>query len=97
MAEVAEQEVVPKVDFEATPVQGQLGSAVLDLNGEVVRVSGLTSTSQASILYKMLLEVGVLPKEGLFKRLTVSFQSTGKRFSVARDETHVYVVQTQIS
>jgi hypothetical protein len=89
-----EQAVPPSVDFEATPVQGQLGSVVLDLNGQVVRINGQISVNQALVLYKMLLEVGMLPEEG-FKRLTVSFPST--RYSVARDETHVYIVKTQIS
>jgi hypothetical protein len=90
----AEQAVPPSVDFMATPVQGQLGSVVLDLNGHVVRSNARISGNQASVLYKMILEVGMLPEEG-FKRLTVSFPSTC--YSVARDETHVYIVQTQIS
>lgn len=95
MASITTEQVVPpSVDFEATPVQGQLGSVVLDLNGQAVRTNGQISGNQASVLYKMLLEVGMLPEEG-FKRLTVSFPST--RYSVARDETHVYIVKTQIS
>jgi hypothetical protein len=94
-SKTAEQVVPPSVDFEATPVQGQVGFVVLDLNGQVVvRSNEHISGNQASVLYKMILEVGMLPEEG-FKRLTVSFPST--RYSVARDKTHVYIVQTQIS
>jgi len=91
----SEQAVPPAVDFEATPVQGQLGSTIMDLNGQVVRNSGLLAPNQASLLYKMLLEVGMLHEEGAFQRMTVAFQST--RYSVTRDETYVYIVQTQIS
>lgn len=93
-SKTAEQAVPPSVDFEATPVQGQVGFVVMDLNGQVVRSNEHISGDRASVLYKMILEVGMLPEEG-FKRLTVSFPST--RYSVARDETHVYIVQTQIS
>lgn len=96
MASTASEHPPPAVDFEATPVQGQLGSAIMDLNGQVVRNSGLLSTSQALLLYKMLLEVGMLEEDGAgFKRMTVSFQST--RYSVTRDNSYVYIVQTQIS
>ena len=84
----------PAVDLEVSPVQGQLGSVILDFNGQMVRSSGLISPSQASVLFKMLLEVGMLQEEG-FRRLTVSFPST--RYSVARDEAYVYIVQTQTS
>jgi hypothetical protein len=83
------------VDFEATPVQGQLGSTILDLSGNVIRNSGLLSTSQALLLYKMLLEIGMLNQEGDFQRMTVTFQSS--RYSVTRDEHYIYIVQTQIS
>lgn len=84
------------VDFEATPVLGQLGSTILDLSGKVIRNSGLLSTSQALLLYKMLLEIGMLNnQEGAFQRMTVTFQSS--RYSVTRDEHYIYIVQTQIS
>lgn len=87
--------VPPAVDFVASPVQGQLGSTIMDLNGQVVQQSGLLAPAQASLLYKMLLEVGILNEEGAFQRMTVSFQST--RYSVTRDMNYVYIVQTQIS
>ena len=90
-----EHAVPPAVDFEVTPVQGQLGSVTIDLNGNVVRHSGLICTNQASLLYKMLSEVGMLKEDGGFKRMTVSFQNT--RYSVTRDQLYVYIVQTQIS
>lgn len=97
MASAASEQlaVPPAVDFEASPVQGQLGSTIMDLNGQVIRNSGLVSPTQASLLYKMLLEVGVLNEEGAFRRMTVSFQST--RYSVTRDQHYIYIVQTQIS
>lgn len=91
----AAQSPPPAVDFEASPIQGQLGSTIMDLNGQVVRNNGLVSPTQASLLYKMLLEVGVLNEEGGFRRMTVSFQST--RYSVTRDQNYIYIVQTQIS
>jgi|Transcript_18810 hypothetical protein len=87
--------VPPAVDLVASPVQGQLGSTIMDLNGQIVQQSGLLAPAQASLLYKMLLEVGILKEEGAFRRMTVSFQST--RYSVTRDINYVYIVQTQIS
>ena len=59
--------VPPAVDFVASPVQGQLGSTIMDLNGQVVQQSGLLAPAQASLLYKMLLEVGILNEEGAFR------------------------------
>jgi hypothetical protein len=80
----------PPFDLEASPVQGQLASAVLDLNGNLVR--GQLSPHDASLLFQMLAEVGSLGVEN-FRRLTVTFSSA--RYVVSRDENHVYMVQTR--
>lgn len=82
------------LNLEASPVQGQLGSAVLDLNGRLIQSGGQLSDHNAFILYKMLLEAGMLKKETV-ERLTVSFSTA--RYAVARDDTHVYVVQVKAS
>lgn len=82
--------VPPSLDLDASPVQGQLASAVLDLQGNIVR--GQLAPPEASTLYQMLLEAGNLPLEA-FRRLTVTFPSV--RYVVTRDETHVYIVQTR--
>ena len=49
------------LNLEASPVQGQLGSAVLDLNGRLIQCGGQLSDHNAIILYKMLLEAGADP------------------------------------
>ena len=81
---------LPAVDLEASPVQGQLASAVLDLQGNIVR--GQLAPRDASTLFQMLVEAGSLQLDG-FRRLTVTFPSV--RYVVARDEAHVYIVQTR--
>jgi hypothetical protein len=80
----------PSLDLEASPVQGQLASAVLDLRGNIVR--GQLAPADTSTLFQMLVEAGSLSLEG-FRRLTVTFPSV--RYVVSRDETHVYIVQTR--
>ena len=85
-------EAVSIVDLDA--IQGQLGSAVMDLDGKPVRMGGQMTEDNASLLFKMLVEVGMLGEEG-FERLTVAFSSCN--YSVARDATHLYVVQTKAS
>ena len=80
----------PLIDLDVSPVQGQINSAVLDLKGHMVR--GQLKPEETSILYRMLLEVGSL-NEPSFQRMTVT--SLGVRYIVARDETHIYIVQVQ--
>ena len=72
------------------PVQGQVAGAVLTLDGEVVR-GGLPEKDDARLLYQMLLETSSLNKP--IRRLTVSFPSV--KYTVARDDSHVYIVQSQ--
>lgn len=84
----------PLVDLENSPIPGQLGTAVMDLNGKMVRGGDQLSSENASILFRMLVEVGMLEEEG-FRRLTVSFPLI--RYVAARDSNHVYIVQTRKS
>ena len=84
----------PMIDLESSPVQGQIGSAVLDLNGRLIQCGGQLSDHNALVLYKMLEEVGML-KDETVERLTVGFASA--RYAVARDDTHVYVVKIKAS
>jgi len=79
---------VPMVDLEATPVQGQLASTVLDLQGNIVR--GQMEPQDASTLFQMLVEAGNL-QLNKFRRLTVTYPTV--RYVVTRDELHVYIVQ----
>ena len=83
-------EVPPMIDLETAPVQGQLASAALDLNGRVVR--GQLGPEEASLIYRMMLELGTL-NESSFQRMTVTMQNV--RYIVARDETHIYIVKTR--
>lgn len=83
----------PALDLEASPLQGQMASAVLDLEGNLV-VGGGSELPDAALLFEMLSEVGTLPSLTSFQRMTVSFPNT-VRYIVSRDERHVYIVQTR--
>ena len=83
--------IAPSVDLEASPVQGQLASAVLDLQGQILR--GPLPPHDASILYQMPVEAGNLDNLDTFTRMTVTFPSV--RYVVARDQAHIYIVQTR--
>ena len=87
----------PALDLESTPVAGQIASAVLDAKtGAMVDDGGrVISEHNASILYQMLLETGQLQQEiPVVRRMTVMYNHT--RYIVARDETHVYIVQARV-
>jgi hypothetical protein len=85
---------MPMVDFaDLESIQGQIGSAVLDLRGKLVRVGGQMTAENASILFDMLVEVGMLKEQGDFERMVVSLE--GCDYSVVRDSSHVYVVKTK--
>jgi hypothetical protein len=96
----------PALDLDATPVTGQLASAVLDAaTGAMVRGGGSSNSNNnnklsisehnASILYQMLLETGQLKKElPIVRRLTVTYSHS--RYIVTRDENHVYIVQVRV-
>ncbi len=76
------------LDLEASPVPGQQASAVLDLQGNLLR--GPLSEKDCALLYQMLVEAGSLKLDSL-SRMTVSFQAT--RYIVARDVSHIYIVK----
>lgn len=82
--------LAPTLDLETSPVQGQIASAVLDLKGNFVK--GQLASSDASLLYQILVEAGSLNLEK-FRRLSVTISSV--RYNVSRDQTHVYIVQTK--
>lgn len=82
----------PMVDFETSPLHGQLGSAVLDLEGKIIRTGGQMLAENTSILFRMLVEVGML-RENDFERLVVSLSS--EQYLVSRDASHVYIVRTK--
>ena len=86
------------LDLDASPVQGQMGWAVMDLQGRVLRNVGL-SQQDTSLLFQILQESTPLvnnnknDKDGGLQKLTISFSET--KFLITRDETHVYLVQTR--
>jgi hypothetical protein len=81
----------PLLDLETSLVQSQIGCAVLDMQGHVVRGQGI-SDQDAEIIFQMLLEVANLRDVEDFRRMTIAMANT--RYVVARDGTHVYIVQT---
>lgn len=89
---------LPTLDLEATPVPGQIASAVLTLQGEVIR--GQLASNDVDLLFQMLMEVGAQESQepdrtDSFRRLTVTFSKV--RYVVARDDSHVYMVQTRVA
>ena len=82
-------EIAPSLDLDLSPIQGQLASAVVNLNGDVIR--GNLPPDDARLLFQMLTETSALDKP--VRRLTVTYPSV--KYIVARDETHVYIVQTR--
>jgi hypothetical protein len=92
------------LDLEASPIPGQTGWAVLDLQGAVVRCQSLQD-QDCKLLFQMLQESATVlsnknddddtnnnNEDGL-RRLTVTFAES--RFVVTRDESHVYLVLVQ--
>lgn len=77
---------LPIYDLETSPVPGQMATAVLDLQGGIVR--GPTMVD-APILFEMFAQSAKVSPD--IQRLCVSF--SGYRYVVTRDETHVYIVQ----
>lgn len=81
-------------DFDASPIPGQQGWAVLDLKGQTVRNNGL-ALEDAGVLFKMFQEsASLMSEEEGFRRLMVNYSET--RFLVTRDENHVYLVQARV-
>jgi hypothetical protein len=69
--------------------QNQVANAIFTLNGSLVR----GNLKDAEILYQMFVE-SVSAIENC-KRMTVAIGQN--RYIVARDQHHVYIVQTQVS
>lgn len=92
------------LDLEASPVAGQVGSAVLDLQGNVLKASGtdqrlssVLDTSALQRLYQILLDVGSM-KLPSFRRVIITPASISAsnealiRYILSRDETFIYVI-----
>ena len=77
-------------DLESSPVPGQLGTAVLDLQGGLLNSQEI-SEHDASILFEMFSESSKVTSE--VERLCVSL--SGYRYVVTRDETHIYIVRAR--
>lgn len=82
----------PKLDLEATPVQGQLACSVLDLDGNIV--GGQMNQHDSSLLFQMLVESTNLEERVRFRRVTVTFTNT--RYVVSMDESHIYIIHTSL-
>eukprot|EP00934_Nitzschia_sp_Nitz4_P002799 Nitzschia sp. Nitz4//scaffold4_size323378//59131//59379//NITZ4_000628-RA/size323378-processed-gene-0.264-mRNA-1//1//CDS//3329553303//2789//frame0 len=80
------------IDLEASPIAGQTGWAVLDLQGELVKSSEFLEQDRTLLL--QLLQQGASVATEDFQRLTITFSSS--RFVVTRDKTHIYMVQTRV-
>lgn len=80
-------DITPSLDLETSPIPGQLASAVLNRNGEIIRST--LSHDDARLLFQMLAETSALQKP--IRRLTVAYPTV--KYVVARDESHVYIVQ----
>lgn len=81
--------VSPVLDLASSPVPGQMASAVLDLQGNLLR--GQIPQHDANILFEMYSQSAKVSKD--IQRLSVSF--TANRYVMTRDESHIYIVQTR--
>lgn len=102
----AQADVALAFDPETSPISGQQAWAILDLHGNMVRSSSAGGgevppiVRDAPTLYNMLVESTPLvtsnsdttTTNGL-KRMTINFSSV--RYILARDENHIYLVQTK--
>lgn len=83
-------------DPETSPIPGQQAWAILDLQGTLVRSSSAEAPilQDAKTLYGMLVESTPLvsSRDGL-KRMTINFANL--RYVVARDDHHIYLIQTK--
>ena len=80
------------LDLDASPIAGQIGWAVMDLDGQMIK-SNSVKDKDISILFQMLQESAKIQGQQPLKRLTVTFPGVA-RFLVTRDESHIYMVQT---
>ncbi len=83
------------LDFDASPISGQAGWAVMDVNGQLLKSNTLLERD-ARILFQMLQESTKAQDNQALKRLTVTFPGAA-RFLVTRDEKHIYIVQTRVA
>lgn len=82
------------LDLDASPISGQTGWAVMDLNGQLLKSNSLLERD-ALLLFQMLQESATIQANQALKRLTVTFPGAA-RFLVTRDESHIYMVQTRV-
>jgi hypothetical protein len=100
------------LDLEASPIQGQVTSAIMDLQGNLVTKTSpeqrTLDTTTTKLLYQIFLEVGSLHLPS-FRRITISSSSlsmniTGDtantdrsiRYILTRDETLIYIVAQEL-
>ena len=100
MTSIEQQQSSALFDPETSPIPGQQAWAILDLHGAMVKSSADPASGDlppvvqdAKTLYGMLVESTPLVSNGGLKRMTINFSSI--RYVVARDDSHIYLVQTQ--
>jgi hypothetical protein len=96
--QLQQQSPVPlQLDLDTSPIPGQQSYVVLDLFGNLVKSSckgSETLQKDYSVLYQMLQETAAFSQQQVVKRISIVFDSL--QYIIARDETHIYVVQTTI-
>jgi hypothetical protein len=80
------------LDLDASPIQGQLASTVMDLEGKIVR--GQLTSHDASLLYQMLMESSNVHGVDGFQRMTITFANV--RYIAARDDSHIYITKARV-
>ena len=76
------------IDLESIP--GQIGLAVLDLQGSIIRCEGQLTEDEVMILFQMISKTWWLLTEK--ERLVVS--GITHQFSTTRDANNIYMVKT---
>jgi len=79
------------VDLERIP--SQIGTAILDSDGKVLKVTGDISQNQdvCSTIYKILLDTSKCLDKEPMKRISISF--TDHNYVVTVGKNHVYIVK----
>jgi hypothetical protein len=85
------------LNLEASPIEGQVGSAVLDLQGNVVATTSShhqsIDSAATKLLYQIFLEAGSLHLPS-FRRITISASTANNdiRYILTRDDAYIYIV-----
>lgn len=81
------------MDVDLSNVPNQIGTAILDSDGNLLKATGELDQNACATIFKILLDAAKCLERDSLRRLSISFQD--HNYVVTIGDKHVYIVKVQ--